>query len=81
MTAYAFVWVALMFYVWTVWRRRCASKAVDGARAESQEVSAGHFIFIPACIIVGMVVGWILGARGALTRILGFAAEERAAKK
>jgi hypothetical protein len=28
-------------------------------------VTAGHFIFIPAVLIVGMVVGWILGSRAA----------------
>ena len=28
-------------------------------------MTAGHFIFIPAVLIVGMVVGWILGSRAA----------------
>lgn len=28
-------------------------------------MTAGHFLFIPAVLIVGMVVGWILGARAA----------------
>ena len=28
-------------------------------------MTAGPFIFIPAVLIVGMVVGWILGARAA----------------
>jgi hypothetical protein len=28
-------------------------------------VTAGHFIFIPAVMLVGMVVGWILGSRAA----------------
>ena len=28
-------------------------------------MTAGHFIFIPAMLIVGMVVGWILGSRAA----------------
>jgi hypothetical protein len=28
-------------------------------------VTAGHFIFIPAVLVVGLVVGWILGARAA----------------
>jgi hypothetical protein len=28
-------------------------------------VTAGHFIFIPAVLIVGMVIGWILGSRAA----------------
>jgi len=26
---------------------------------------AGHFIFIPAVLLVGMVIGWILGSRAA----------------
>jgi hypothetical protein len=46
-------------------------------------VSAGHFIFIPAVLLVGLVIGWILGSRAArdayameLKR-----REERAAKK
>jgi hypothetical protein len=46
-------------------------------------VTAGHFIFIPAVLIVGMVVGWILGSRAAKD---AFEAElrkrdERAARK
>ena len=28
-------------------------------------MSAGHFIFIPATILVGIVIGWILGSRAA----------------
>jgi hypothetical protein len=28
-------------------------------------MSAGHFIFIPAVLLVGIVLGWILGARAA----------------
>jgi hypothetical protein len=28
-------------------------------------VSAGHFIFIPAVLLVGLVIGWILGSRAA----------------
>jgi hypothetical protein len=28
-------------------------------------VTAGHFIFIPAVLLVGMVIGWILGSRAA----------------
>lgn len=26
---------------------------------------ASHFIFIPAVLLVGMVIGWILGSRAA----------------
>jgi hypothetical protein len=46
-------------------------------------VTSGHFIFIPAVLLVGLVIGWILGSRAArdayameLRR-----REERAAKK
>lgn len=28
-------------------------------------MSAGHFIFIPAVLLVGLVIGWILGSRAA----------------
>jgi len=47
------------------------------------EMSAAHFIFIPAVLIIGVVLGWILGGRAAHD---AFAAElkrreERAARK
>ena len=46
-------------------------------------MTAGHFIFIPAVLLVGLVIGWILGGRAAGD---AYAAElkrreERAAKK
>ena len=28
-------------------------------------MTSGHFIFIPAVLLVGLVVGWILGSRAA----------------
>jgi len=28
-------------------------------------MSAAHFIFIPAVLIIGVVIGWILGGRAA----------------
>jgi hypothetical protein len=28
-------------------------------------MTAGHFIFIPAVLLVGIVVGWVLGSRAA----------------
>jgi hypothetical protein len=37
-------------------------------------MSAGHFIFIPAVLLVGIVIGWILGGRAARD---AFAAELR----
>lgn len=29
------------------------------------EMGAGHFIFIPAVLLIGVVIGWILGSRAA----------------
>jgi len=45
-------------------------------------MTAGHFIFIPAVLLVGVVIGWVMGARAARD---AFAVElkrreERAAK-
>ena len=28
-------------------------------------MTAGHFIFIPAVLMVGLVIGWIMGSRAA----------------
>lgn len=28
-------------------------------------MTAAHFIYIPVCILIGVVVGWILGSRAA----------------
>ena len=47
------------------------------------EMSAAHLIFIPASILIGVVIGWILGSRAAQD---AFAAElrrreERAARQ
>ena len=46
-------------------------------------MTAGHFIFIPAVMLIGLVIGWILGSRAARD---AYAAElrrreERAAAK
>jgi hypothetical protein len=45
-------------------------------------MTAGHFIFIPAVILLGVILGWVLGSRAARD---AFATElkrreERAAK-
>ena len=29
------------------------------------EMNAAHFIYIPVCILIGLVFGWILGGRAA----------------
>jgi hypothetical protein len=47
------------------------------------QMTSAHFIFIPAVLLVGVVIGWILGSRAAQD---AFAAElrrreERAKKK
>ncbi len=44
---------------------------------------AGHFVYIPAILLLGLVIGWILGSRAAAD---AYAAElrrreERAARK
>ncbi len=46
-------------------------------------MGAGHFIYIPATVFIGMVIGWVLGSRAARD---AFAVElkrrdERAAKR
>ena len=28
-------------------------------------MTAGHFIFIPAILLIGIVIGWVLGSRAA----------------
>ena len=38
------------------------------------EMSSSHFIFIPATLLVGIVIGWVLGSRAAQD---AFAAELR----
>ena len=37
-------------------------------------MTAGHFIFVPAVLLVGIIIGWILGSRAARD---AFAAELR----
>lgn len=29
------------------------------------QITAAHFIYIPAVLVVGVVIGWILGSRAA----------------
>jgi hypothetical protein len=28
-------------------------------------MTAGHFIFIPSILVIGIVIGWVLGSRAA----------------
>jgi hypothetical protein len=37
-------------------------------------MTAGHFIFIPSVLLIGVVIGWVLGSRAARD---AFAAEMR----
>ena len=86
--AYIVVWLGLMGYLfWTIWRRigtvETEMQALQRRTAGQRTVTAGHFIFIPAVLLVGVVIGWILGSRAARD---AFAAElrrreERARKK
>lgn len=38
------------------------------------EMTSAHFIFIPAVLVIGVIIGWILGSRAAHD---AFAAELR----
>jgi hypothetical protein len=29
------------------------------------QMGAGHFLYIPATIVIGLIIGWILGSRAA----------------
>ena len=37
-------------------------------------MTAGHFIYVPAILMIGLVIGWILGSRAAAD---AFAADAR----
>jgi hypothetical protein len=41
---------------------------------EWAKMGAGHFIFIPAVLLIGIVIGWILGSRAAID---AFRADQR----
>ena len=49
-------------------------QALQRRTSGSATVTAGHFIFIPAVLLIGVVIGWILGSRAARD---AFAAELR----
>ena len=67
--AYIVVWLGLMVYLWSIWRRlarvETEMQALQRRTSGSRAVTAGHFIFIPAVLLVGIVIGWILGWRAA----------------
>jgi uncharacterized membrane protein YbjE (DUF340 family) len=35
------------------------------AQVPDKGMSSAHFVYIPGCVILGLVLGWILGARAA----------------
>ena len=41
------------------------------------EMSGAHFIYIPAILLVGVVIGWILGSRAAADAYAAQAARSR----
>ncbi len=44
-------------------------------------MTAGHFLFIPAMLVLGIVIGWILGARAARDAYLVELRKRERAKK
>lgn len=34
-------------------------------------MTAGHFIFIPAVLLIGIIIGWVLGSRAAMDAMRG----------
>lgn len=48
-----------------------------------ENMTAAHFVLIPAVLIIGMVIGWILGSRAAADAYQAELKrrEERAARK
>ena len=74
MAAYAVAWIVIFVYVWSIWRRlgqveqEIATVSQRVARRSAPVIgnmTAAHFIFIPAVLLVGIVIGWILGSRAA----------------
>ena len=83
--AYAFVWLAV--FCLSVVDLARLGKVEAEMRAlqqrpsrQSDAVTAGHFIFIPAVLLVGIVIGWILGSRAARGCVCG-GAEATGAKE
>ena len=72
--AYAFVWLAFVFYAWTMWRKlgkveqelqTLSAQIVNKTAMNFANMTSAHFIFIPVVLFVGVVIGWILGSRAA----------------
>jgi len=43
--------------------------------------TASHFIFIPAVLLIGVVIGWVLGSRAAQDAMAGEMRKREARKK
>ena len=72
--AYSVVWLALVAYVFVLWRRlttverelrEVSAKLHAEAPMNFAEMPSSHFLFIPAVLLIGVVIGWILGSRAA----------------
>ena len=63
--AYIVVWLGLMGYLFWIWRRiarvETEMQALQRRTSGNATMTAGHFIFIPAVLLIGVVIGWILG--------------------
>lgn len=52
---------------------------MNGAEEAHTVFSAAHYIYIPLCVFVGVVIGWLLGGRSAraeIDRLRGLLEEE-----
>ncbi len=72
--AYSVVWLALVVYVFAALapaheRRARAPRRLRETPGEASmnfaEMPSSHFLFIPAVLMIGVVIGWILGSRAA----------------
>jgi hypothetical protein len=43
---------------------------LSGVEQAATTFSAAHFIYIPACIFLGVIIGWLLGSRSARAEIV-----------
>lgn len=60
-----------------------ASETPTETEPRTATMPAGHFVYIPAVLLLGLVIGWILGSRAAADAYAAEARrrEERAARK